>query len=295
MPIVVGIRFENTPKVYWFAAGELEYTPGCAVIVETSRGVELGKVRIMPKEIPEEKVIAPLKEVVRIATEEDIRTYNNYKSKREDVMRTAAEKIASRGLAMKLVDVEYTLDGTKLVFYFTAETRVDFRELVRDLASIFKTRIELRQIGSRDECRMTGGLGPCGRICCCASGCDFAKVSVKMAKTQGLSLNPSKISGLCGRLMCCLSYENEHYAETNKLMPKVGTAVQITTDDYEGTGTAVGINQIKRTVSVRIELKDGSFETKDVPLDNIRKLDNASAADDLEGDVSDTEELSEKL
>ena len=291
MPTVVGVKFENTPKIYWFEANGLEYTMGAAVVVETARGMEIGKVKTLPEEVEEERVGAPLKKVLRIATEEDLARQREHAARKPEVMRIAAEKIAARGLKMKLVDAEYTVDGAKLVLYFTAENRVDFRELVRDLASAFRTRIELRQIGTRDECRMLGGLGPCGRECCCAAGCDFSKVSIKMAKNQNLSLNPGKISGLCGRLMCCLSYENAYYTETNKLMPKVGSKVRVVSEDGEKTGTAVGINQIKMTVSVRTESKDGSFEIKDHPLSEIRKLDAASAADDMAVSKAEAAEL----
>ena len=291
MPTVVGVKFENTPKIYWFEANGLEYTMGAAVVVETARGMEIGKVKTLPEEVEEERVVAPLKKVLRIATEEDLARQREHAARKPEVMRIAAEKIAARGLKMKLVDAEYTVDGAKLVLYFTAENRVDFRELVRDLASAFRTRIELRQIGTRDECRMLGGLGPCGRECGCAAGCDFSKVSIKMAKNQNLSLNPGKISGLCGRLMCCLSYENAYYTETNKLMPKVGSKVRVVSEDGEKTGTAVGINQIKMTVSVRTESKDGSFEIKDHPLSEIRKLDAASAADDMAVSKAEAAEL----
>lgn len=282
MPKVVGVKFDNTPKVYWFAAGDFEYKKDCAVIVETARGVELGRVKTLPEDVPEEELVSPLKSVLRLADERDVKRLEEFAEKKSEVLRTAHEKIAARGLKMKLVDAQQTVDGGKLVLFFTADNRVDFRELVRDLASAFRTRIELRQIGSRDECRMLGGLGPCGRECCCSAGCDFSKVNIKMAKNQNLSLNPGKISGLCGRLMCCLSYENAHYAETNKLMPKTGSRVKATGEDGEVTGMVVGINQIKMTVSVKSETPSGTFEIRDFPLAEIRKLDSASAADELE-------------
>ena len=281
MPKVVGVKFDNTPKIYWFAAGDFEYKKDAAVIVETSRGVELGIVKTLPEDVSDDKIVPPLRSVLRLADERDVARQADFAARKPEILKVANEKIAARGLKMKLVDAQDTADGSKLVLYFTSENRVDFRELVRDLASAFRTRIELRQIGTRDECRMLGGLGPCGRECCCSAGCDFAKVNIKMAKNQNLSLNPGKISGLCGRLMCCLGYENAHYTETNKLMPKLGSKVNAVSEDGETSGFVVGINQIKMTVSVRTEVKDGTFETKDFPLDAIRKQDSASAADDL--------------
>ncbi len=281
MPIVVGVKFDNTPKVYWFAANGLEYTKDCSVVVETTRGVEMGKVKILPTELPDEKVVGTLRGVLRLADKKDLARQAEFEAKKAEIMKTANEKIAAHKLKMKLVDAQNTVDDSKLVLFFTADSRVDFRELVRDLAGTFHTRIELRQIGTRDECRMLGGFGPCGRTCCCASGCDFAKVNIKMAKNQNLSLNPSKISGLCGRLMCCLSYENAHYTETNKLMPKVGSTVRVKTEDGENTGVVTAINQIKLTVGVKTEVKDGTFEVKDYPLAQIVRLDGSSAADDI--------------
>lgn len=289
MPRVVGVRFENTPKIYWFAAGEYEYALGMSVIVETARGPEIGTVKMLPKDVEESEIVSPLKPVLRVATPEDLERHEQQLAKRPEILKTAAEKIAARKLKMKLVDAQYTIDGAKLVLYFTSDSRVDFRELVKDLASAFRTRIELRQIGTRDECRMLGGYGPCGRVCCCASGCEFAKVNIRMAKNQNLSLNPGKISGLCGRLMCCLSYENAYYTETNKLMPKTGGKVKIVENgETVATGVTVGINQIKMTVRVKTENRDGSFDVSDYPLENIVKLDSSSAADEL--NVSKDEE-----
>lgn len=292
MPKVVGVKFDNTPKIYWFAAGDLEYKKDCAVIVETSKGVEMGVVKSLPEEVSEDKIVPPLRSVLRIADERDMKRKEDFAARKQEILQTANEKIAARKLKMKLVDAQDAADGSKLVFFFTSENRVDFRELVRDLASAFRTRIELRQIGTRDECRMLGGLGPCGRECCCSAGCDFSKVNIKMAKNQNLSLNPGKISGLCGRLMCCLGYENAHYAETNKMMPKLGSRVKAVTEDGDTeAGTVVGINQIKMTVSVRTESASGTFETKDYPLSDIRKLDASSAADDLTVSAGEAEEL----
>jgi cell fate regulator YaaT (PSP1 superfamily) len=206
---VVGVRFKKAGKTYYFDPGDLELNRGDNVIVETARGVEFGEVVMSPREVPDEEVVSPLKPVMRVATDEDRQQVKVNKAKEKEAMKICLEKIASHGLPMKLVDVEYTFDNSKIIFYFTAEGRVDFRELVRDLASVFRTRIELRQIGVRDEAKLLGGLGPCGRPCCCSSFLgEFQPVSIRMAKEQNLSLNPSKISGLCGRLMCCLKFES---------------------------------------------------------------------------------------
>jgi cell fate regulator YaaT (PSP1 superfamily) len=210
VPSVVGVRFKRAGKVYYFDPAEFDLSKGDNVVVETARGLEYGMVVSSPKDIAEEHVVAPLKAVVRKATPEDDRQVEELQRMEAEAFTIAVERIAAHGLEMKLVDVEYTFDMSKVIFYFTADGRVDFRELVKDLASIFRTRIELRQIGVRDEAKMLGGLGTCGRVLCCSTFLgDFAPVSIKMAKEQNLSLNPSKISGLCGRLMCCLRYESE--------------------------------------------------------------------------------------
>ncbi len=291
MPRVVGVKFENTPKVYWFAATE-ECRAGDSVIVETARGVEIGVVRTPPEDVDEKKIVAPLKPMLRVATEKDLAAHAEQLARKPEVMRIAGEKIAARKLKMKLVDAQYTIDGAKLVLYFTSESRVDFRELVRDLASAFRTRIELRQIGTRDECRMLGGFGPCGRVCCCAGGCDFSKVNIRMAKNQNLSLNPGKISGLCGRLMCCLAYENAYYTEANKLLPKTGSRVRVEKENGEKSeGTVSGVNQVRMTVKVRTENRDGTFEATDYPIEKVTKLDSSSAADDLKVSKAEADEL----
>ncbi|HHV56437.1 MAG TPA: stage 0 sporulation family protein [Firmicutes bacterium] len=208
MQRVVGVRFKKAGKIYYFDPGELELPQGSHVIVETARGVEFGEVVMAPREVPDEDVVAPLKQVMRAATPEDRQQVKENKAREKEAFKICQAKIAAHGLPMKLVDVEYTFDRSKIIFYFTAEGRVDFRELVRDLASVFRTRIELRQIGVRDEAKLLGGLGPCGRVCCCSSFLgEFQPVSIRMAKEQNLSLNPTKISGLCGRLMCCLKFE----------------------------------------------------------------------------------------
>ncbi|MBO8159962.1 stage 0 sporulation family protein [Thermosyntropha sp.] len=212
MPWVVGVRFKPAGKIYYFDAEDIEIQAGESVIVETIRGLEYGTVVIGKRNIEEGKLVLPLKKVLRKATEEDTRKYQNNKEKEKRAMEICKEKVKEHGLPMHMIDVEYTFDMSKLIFYFTAEGRVDFRELVKDLAAIFKTRIELRQIGVRDEAKMIGGIGPCGRILCCHTFLgDFEPVSIRMAKEQNLSLNPTKISGSCGRLMCCLKFESELY------------------------------------------------------------------------------------
>lgn len=288
MPKVVGIKFSGTAKVYWFEAGDFEYKENDHVIVETARGVELGQVKMLPTDVDDDKVTSPLKPIMRIATQEDLDRQTENAAKIAGVLKTAEEKVAARGLKMKIVNAQYTADGSKLILYFTADSRVDFRDLVKDLASAFHIRIELRQIGDRDECRMLGGLGICGRVCCCASGCDFTKVNIKMAKNQNLSLNPQKISGQCGRLMCCLAYENDHYVETNKKMPKTGAAVSV-----DGkTGSVVSINQLKLTVRVKTETQ-GGYEINDYPLSEVTKLDKSSALDDTDVSQGELAELKE--
>ena len=266
MAKIIGVKFKQYGKLYYFAPGNGEFAEGQGVIVETARGAEYATVCMPCKEVPDEELVAPLKPVLRAATERDLENMRRNEERRAPAMKTAAEKIAARGLDMKLVDCEFAFDGSKVVFYFTADGRVDFRELVKDLSSVFHMRIELRQIGVRDEAKLLGGFGPCGRECCC-SVCmpDFQKVSIKMAKNQGLSLNPGKISGLCGRLMCCLAYENDYYAEACKKMPKVGSEV----GTPEGTGTVVNANMLKMEVKVRIDKGDGAAY-KDFPVEQLR-------------------------
>ena len=266
MAKIIGVKFKQYGKLYYFAPGNGEFAEGQGVIVETARGAEYATVCMPCKEVPDEELVAPLKPVLRAATEKDLENMRRNEERRAPAMKAAAEKIAARGLDMKLVDCEFAFDGSKVVFYFTADGRVDFRELVKDLSSVFHMRIELRQIGVRDEAKLLGGFGPCGRECCC-SVCmpDFQKVSIKMAKNQGLSLNPGKISGLCGRLMCCLAYENDYYAEACKKMPKVGSEV----GTPEGTGTVVNANMLKMEVKVRIDKGDGAAY-KDFPVEQLR-------------------------
>lgn len=266
MPKVVGVKFRKSNRSYYFEAGTLRYVENCDVIVETSRGTEIGTLVAMPFDISEEEVVAPLKPVLRIATKKDLEQEQKLLKKREEALKIAEEKIGKSNLEMKLTDCEYTFDGNKLIIYFTAEGRVDFRDLVKELASVFHVRIELRQIGARDECKMLGGLGPCGRPCCCANHMpDYAHVSIKMAKNQNLSLNPTKISGLCGRLMCCLSYENDVYVEQNKKIPSVGSTV--TTADNR-TGTVVSTTPLKEMVKVKF-VEGEKVDFKDVHASEI--------------------------
>lgn len=260
---VVGVRFRRAGKVYYFDPRELALSCGDTVIVETARGVEHGQVVTAPAEVAEEEVVAPLKKVLRLATPQDLEQIAMNEAREKRAFQVGMEKIAAHGLPMKLVSVEQTFDGNKIVFYFTAEGRIDFRELVKDLAAVFRTRIELRQIGVRDEAKMMGGLGCCGRELCCSSWLsDFASVSIRMAKDQNLSLNPTKISGICGRLMCCLKYENEIYEQAREEYPEVGSWV--TTADGEARVT--GVNIFKRAVTV--ELKE-SRAIKEYPFSEV--------------------------
>ena len=288
MPKIVGIKFKGTPKIYYFGAGDFEYKIGQGVIVDSAKGLEYAKVAFLPKDVDDSEIVQPLKNVVRIATNKDEEKMLSYENKRPETIRIANQKIEESKLDMKLVDVQYTFDGSKLLLYFTADNRVDFRSLVKELASTFKTRIELRQIGARDECKMLGGIAPCGRACCCSDAMsDYAHTTIKMAKNQGLSLNPTKISGLCGRLMCCLSYENEHYAETNKKMPKIGATV-ITKDKRSGIATA--INQLKETVRVRYESNE-RVEIVDVSLDDIIEIRGKGTQNNAQNDEPLSDEL----
>ena len=267
MATVIGVRFKKAGKVYYFDPCEVWPRPGDNVVVETARGVEFGEVVTGAREVADEQIVAPLKKVVRIATEEDERRAEYNAQREADAFRICQEKVAKHKLEMKLVSVEYTFDNSKIIFYFTANGRVDFRELVKDLASVFKMRIELRQIGVRDEAKMLGGLGSCGRPICCGTFLgDFQPVSIKMAKEQNLSLNPAKISGLCGRLMCCLKYEQEYYEQTLKKLPKVGK--DIVTPD--GVGVIAEINAIRERVKVRIKTDD-TFDIREYAISEVRR------------------------
>ena len=254
---VVGVRFRNAGKIYYFGPGKFELKSGMHVIVETARGVEMGTVLMEPREISEENVIQPLKPVIRIATEADEKTAQKNHEKEKEAFQICLQKIAKHKLDMKLVEAEYTFDNNKLLFYFTADGRIDFRELVKDLAAVFRTRIELRQIGVRDETKIMGGIGICGRPLCYLS--EFAPVSIKMAKEQNLSLNPTKISGVCGRLMCCLKNEEETYEYLNSRLPVVGDIV--TTND-KLRGEVSSVNVLRQTVKVLVQVDELRFKPR---------------------------------
>ena len=277
MAIIVGIKFKGSNKVYYFDPKDIEFAEGDGVIVETARGQEYGTVALPNREVEEKEVVSPLKPVIRKATAEDERQLKKNLADREPALKTIREKAAQLGLGMKLVDAEYTFDRSKLIFYFTADGRVDFRELVRTLASIFKVRIELRQIYERDDAKMRGALAPCGRPCCCTTHLpDFEKVSIKMAKMQGLSLNPQKISGVCGRLLCCLKFENDYYSEVFKKMPKVGSKVHTA----DGEGVVESNDLIKQTSRVRVLTKDGSYDVKTYALEELKTTARQTEPDD---------------
>ena len=258
---VIGVRFRKAGKVYYFDPLDFDIKQGSNVIVETARGVEYGFVVLAPKEVEEDKVVQPLKPVIRPATPEDDEIERKNKEKEKDAFKICLEKIRKHELEMKLIDCEYTFDNNKVLFYFTADGRIDFRELVKDLAAVFKTRIELRQIGVRDETKILGGVGVCGRALCCHSYLtDFVPVSIKMAKEQNLSLNPSKISGVCGRLMCCLKNEEEAYEELNSKLPGVGDFVT-TKDGFKGEVQSVSV--LKQLVKVIITKENDEKEVKE--------------------------------
>ena len=291
---IVGVKFKKPGKTYYFDPNGLELKNGDNVIVETALGDEYGEIIIGNKDVSEESLNAPLKKVIRIATDEDAKSYKEYKQKEEDALLKCQEKIEKHKLDMKLVDAEYKFDGSKLIFYFTADGRIDFRELVKDLAAIFKTRIELRQIGVRDEIRRIGGNGACGReLCCCSFLGNFETVSIKMAKEQNISLNPSKISGCCGRLMCCLKYEQNVYEEKLSRLPKIGAIVKT----EEGEGEVCGIETLKEIIKVK--LNDGEdvyykkFNSKDVKI--IKDAEDEEKLDvENQDDLKELEKL-EKL
>lgn len=248
MAEVIGVRFKNTGKVYYFDPQGIQVEKGSMAIVETARGLECGEVALQNREVADESIVQPLRRLIRLATPEDLKKVAENHIKEKKAFRACEKKIAERGLEMKLVDVEYTFDNSKILFYFTADGRVDFRELVKDLAGMFRTRIELRQIGVRDEAKMLGGMGICGRPFCCGSFLGgFTPVSIKMAKEQGLSLNPAKISGSCGRLMCCLAYEQKSYEYLNSITPQVGSIVRTP----DGEGTVIETNVVAGTLKVR--------------------------------------------
>ena len=271
MVSIVGIQLQKNGKIFYFDMNQLDVKPGDFVIADTARGIDLGEVVLGAREVDENTTPAPLKKLIRLATPQDIQRSTENRAKEKEAYKICQKKIAEHQLDMKLVSVEYAFDGSKILFYFTANGRVDFRSLVKDLASVFKMRIELRQIGVRDEARMLGGLGACGRPICCGTFLDeFQPVSIKMAKEQNLSLNPTKISGVCGRLMCCLKYEQDHYEQTRKKMPRVGKEV----NTPDGIGSVTELNIVKETVRVRIANGDSS-EIKEYPLESISRIQDS--------------------
>lgn len=274
MEEVVVVKFRNGCRPYYFKKGNFTPEYKQEVIVDTAHGNEFAIVTNPCKQVPDEAIVAPLKSVIRPANDRDREILKRNDERKPQAMQVCREKIAARNLPMKLIDCEFVFDGSKVIFYFSAEERVDFRELVKDLAAVFRQRIDLRQIGIRDETQHLGGIAPCGRVCCCASCMsEFSKVSIKMAKNQGLSLNPGKISGLCGRLMCCLSYENDYYAEVYTEMPKV----QSTVTTPEGPATVVSVNMLKKEAKVKVE-KDGALFYRDYPVSQLTYKKNGGKA-----------------
>ena len=268
MTKVIGVRFRQAGKVYFFSPGKLHVKQGDKVIVETARGVEFGSVVTGPKDVKDEEITQPLKSVIRVATEEDKRNEQKNREKEKEAFDVCLEKIRKHELDMKLINAEYTFDGNKVLFYFTADGRIDFRELVKDLAAVFRTRIELRQIGVRDETKIRGGIGICGRpLCCHTYLSDFAPVSIKMAKEQNLSLNPTKISGVCGRLMCCLTNEEETYEELNSRLPAIGDTVT-TIDGLKGEVQSVSV--LRQLVKVVVNLDGDEKEIREYKAKELR-------------------------
>ena len=288
MKIVTGVRFKRPGKIYYFDPENLQLEKGMNVIVDTAMGEEYGEVIIARKEVEDNEVTEPLKKVVRIVTEKDEKMRAQNKAKEKDAFKTCFEKIEAHGLPMKLIDVEYKYDGSKVIFYFTADKRIDFRELVKDLAAIFRTRIELRQIGVRDEVKRCGGNGICGReLCCCSILGNFETVSIKMAKEQNISLNPSKISGNCGRLMCCLKYEQEVYEEKLSRLPKIGAIVKTS----EGTGEVASVETLKEVIRVKYQDGEDVYFKKHEAKDVVVIKD--AVVDDEKLDVDSAEDLEE--
>lgn len=278
---VVGVRFKKAGKVYYFDPDQFEIDAGTNVIVETARGIEFGEAVISIREVSDDEIVAPLKKVMRIATEEDAKHAAENNKKEKEAFASCLQKIRDHNLEMKLIDVEYTFDNNKILFYFTADGRVDFRELVKDLAGVFKTRIELRQIGVRDESKMMGGIGVCGRVLCCSSYLgEFQPVSIKMAKEQGLSLNPTKISGTCGRLMCCLKYEQDAYESIIKRAPKTGAIVETP----DGQGVVIETYLIKETVKVRLD-KGNETDLRAYKIDEIKLIKDVSIREENDTEI----------
>lgn len=288
MSKVVGVRFKKAGKIYYFDPGTYELPVGTQVIVETARGVEFGDVVVAVKEVAEKEIVSPLKKVVRIVTEEDRQINAENKASEKEALETGTRKIEKHQLDMKLVDVEFTFDRNKIIFYFTAEGRVDFRELVKDLAAIFKTRIELRQIGVRDEAKMIGGIGPCGKSLCCSTWLgDFEPVTIKMAKEQNLSLNPAKISGICGRLFCCLKYEHDTYHKMLRQLPAYGAKVRC----EKGTGDVVDTNVL--TGKVKVKIKNPLDDTEEIitcHVDELKTLNKGKRMKQASGQTKDAKD-----
>ena len=290
MKTIVGIRFKKPGKIYFFDPGDIEFKLKDYAIVETSVGEEYAEVAMANKQIPEERIVAPLRKVIRKATYKDRKHYEENKRKEKEAFKVAENKIKKHKLKMNLTDVEYKFDNSKITFYFTSDGRVDFRELVKDLAAIYKTRIELRQIGVRDEVRRIGGNGVCGReLCCCSFLNNFDAVSIKMAKEQNLSLNPSKISGNCGRLMCCLKYEQEAYEEKIDRMPKIGAIVKT----GDGEGTVDSIETLKEIVRVKLEDKEDGYYFKKYKASDIKIIKNIEKEEMNEEEKANLKELEE--
>ena len=287
---IVGVRFKNAGKIYYFDSVDFEIEKDMDVVVETARGLEYGTVVVGKKEIDEESLVSPLKPIIRIATEEDTKIYKENKEKAKETFELCLQKIKEHELTMYLIDCEYTFDRNKLIFYFTAEGRIDFRELVKDLAAIFKTRIELRQIGVRNEAKSIGGLGPCGRSLCCSSWLgDFQPVSIKMAKDQSLSLNPTKISGICGRLFCCLKYEHDVYVEAIEKVPPVGAIVKVDGNKGKVIETNPLLEQAKvefNDKTIRVCMKD-EIKVLQAP----KKCEGCGKGKDLDIDMATLKEL----
>lgn len=284
---VVGVRFKKAGKVYYFDPDQFTVETGANVIVETARGIEFGEVVIPAREVADAEIVAPLKKVMRMASEEDAKHAAENCAKEKEAFEICLQKIATHNLDMKLIDVEYTFDNNKILFYFTADGRVDFRELVKDLAAVFKTRIELRQIGVRDESKMMGGIGVCGRVLCCSSYLgEFQPVSIKMAKEQGLSLNPTKISGTCGRLMCCLKYEQDAYEQIIKRAPKIGAIVETP----EGQGVVVEIYLIKEIAKVKLD-KGNETDLETYKFGELKVIQDVSARDENDAELEALKEL----
>ena len=280
---IIGVKFNHSCKIYYFDPKDMEFKKGEGVIVETVRGTEYGKVVIENKEVPDDTIVQPLKPVTKKASKKDEEKIEEHEKKIPWVIDVAQKEIEKCGLDMKIVDAEFPFDNSKVIIYFTAPSRIDFRDLVKSLATVLHHRIDLRQIGTRDEAKLLGGLAPCGRVCCCKSFLpDFKKVTIKMAKNQGLSLNPAKISGLCGRLMCCLEYENEPYAEAYKKMPKIGS--EVTTPD--GKATVISNNMLKMLVKTKTIMKDGSLLYNEYKLSDIKFKANKEVKDE-DDEISD--------